>query len=148
MTMDKNADQGGCWPLMSFGFAFFFFGVIVVFIQISGEPKTGGVLLWILAAILLVPGGAGIYGAWRIRKRTKADRHDVPDSQCGLAQASSPDHPVPVEQPPLNPGEVRCPSCGHAFVPPRVMLVTQAVTQRYGPNPAQCPKCKHIWSRK
>lgn len=43
--------------------------------------------------------------------------------------------------------EVKCPKCAHDFVPPRVLLVTQAVVDRYGPNPVQCPECKHIWSR-
>ena len=146
--MDKNVERGGCWPIMIFGLVFFFFGLMVVLGRLSGETKERGVIVWIQGALFLGLGGAGIYGAWRIRKRTKADRPDVPGSPGGLAQASSADRPVPVEQPPVNPGEVRCPSCGHAFVPPRVMFVTQAVTQRYGPNPAQCPQCKHIWSRK
>jgi hypothetical protein len=43
--------------------------------------------------------------------------------------------------------EVKCPKCAHGFVPPRVLLVTQAVVDRFGPNPVQCPECKHIWSR-
>jgi hypothetical protein len=44
-------------------------------------------------------------------------------------------------------GELSCPNCKHGFVPPRVLMVTQAVVDRYGPNPVQCPECKHIWSR-
>jgi len=47
----------------------------------------------------------------------------------------------------LEPGEVRCPRCGHTFVPPRITVVSQDIIARYGPKPAQCPSCKHIWSR-
>jgi hypothetical protein len=43
--------------------------------------------------------------------------------------------------------EVACPVCGHRFTPPRITLATQAVIAQYGPNPVQCPTCKHIWSR-
>lgn len=48
---------------------------------------------------------------------------------------------------PAVPTEVTCPGCGHAFMPPRIMMVTQAVVAKYGPNPVQCPKCQRIWSR-
>ena len=43
-------------------------------------------------------------------------------------------------------GAINCPACGHGFTPPRITLATQAVIARYGPNPVQCPKCRHIWS--
>ena len=41
--------------------------------------------------------------------------------------------------------EVSCPSCGHKFVPPRVIVAPQAIYDKYGPNPVQCPNCKHVW---
>ena len=55
---------------------------------------------------------------------------------------------TPSEKGQVKQDETRCPSCGHRFAPPRITLVTQAVVDRYGPNPVQCPNCKHIWSRK
>jgi hypothetical protein len=44
-------------------------------------------------------------------------------------------------------GEVKCPSCGHKFMPPRITIITQEQLDRYGPNPVKCSKCNHIWSR-
>ena len=44
-------------------------------------------------------------------------------------------------------GEVKCPACGRIFTPPRITLASQDVIARYGPNPTQCPDCRHIWSR-
>ena len=43
-----------------------------------------------------------------------------------------------------------CPSCGHRFEYPRnpIIFVLQAVIDKYGPNPVQCPNCRHIWSQK
>ena len=94
--MDKQTTQrDGCWPIMVYGLVSFFFGIMVVFIQLSGEPKTGGVLLWILAAVLLIPGGAGMYGAWRVRKQGKT---------TGLEQEKS--GPRPAVKPPAKPKPV------------------------------------------
>lgn len=52
---------------------------------------------------------------------------------------------TPATPPPIV--ETSCPACGHKFMPPRILMVTQAVVARYGPNPVQCPECKNIWSR-
>jgi hypothetical protein len=83
--------QGGCIA-MAGSSIFFFFGVMIFFVQLSGEPKTGGILLWMLAALLLVLGGAGIYGGWRVRKQGKA---------IGLEQEES--DPRPASKPPAKP---------------------------------------------
>ena len=45
-------------------------------------------------------------------------------------------------------GKVRCPSCEHSFEPPRITLTHQAIIDRYGPYPIQCPNCRHVWSQK
>jgi hypothetical protein len=91
MNMDKNTMQGGCIAMVGSSI-FFFFGVMTFFIQLSGEPKTGGILLWMLAALLLVLGGAGIYGGWRVRKQGKA---------TGLEQEKA--GPRPTGKPPAKP---------------------------------------------
>lgn len=41
--------------------------------------------------------------------------------------------------------ETYCPSCGHVFERPDIIFTTEALVKEYGPEPVQCPNCKHIW---
>jgi hypothetical protein len=43
-------------------------------------------------------------------------------------------------------GETICPSCGHKFKRPAIMVLTEADLKKYGRNPVQCPRCGHIWN--
>ena len=131
---EKNYLPIGCLgALCLFGGLFIALGVL------SGEVKKNISAQWVLVVLLLVLGGAGLFGAWEIRKREKA-------AGSAVRPASSVPSPS-TDQPPLAPKEVSCPSCGYTFVPPRIMLVTDAVVKRFGPKPVQCPHCRHIWSR-
>lgn len=50
------------------------------------------------------------------------------------------------EKEPKKQKEIRCPSCGHRFAKPSIIIATQAVIDKYGPNLVRCPKCQHIYS--
>jgi len=136
-----SADKPGkaYLPIGCLGALFLLFAAFIILGVLSGEVKNSLTAQWVLAILLIVLGGGGLAIAWKIRNTEKANRPVV---------RSAPVSPVvPPPSPPLAPGEVLCPSCGHAFVPPKVLLVTEAVTKRYGPNPVQCPQCRNIWSR-
>jgi hypothetical protein len=138
MRANTNKSEKNYLPFGCLGALCFFGGLFIALGALSGEVKKDRGAVWTLVVLLLVIGGAGLFAAWKVRKQGKSAK---PVVRPAPAPAS------PADQPALAPGEVRCPSCSHVFVPPRIMLVTEAVSKRFGPNPVQCPKCKHIWGR-
>jgi hypothetical protein len=126
-------------PIGCVGAFLFCGGIIFFFVALSGDVKKDVVGVWVLAFLLLLLGAGGLTGAWKMRKASRATQR--------AAKPSAPSPEPPVVPDALAPGEVRCPRCGHVFVPPRIMLVTDAVARQYGKNPAQCPQCRHIWGR-
>lgn len=47
--------------------------------------------------------------------------------------------------PSADPRERACPACGHHFRRPDIVITTEAVARKYGPNAEQCPRCNHLW---
>jgi len=97
-------------------------------------------ICWIIGGILGLPLGlvmliGGIKLGKQVQVQADADPGSAPIPEAKPAANSAPS------------GSINCPACGHGFTPPRITLATQAVIARYGPNPVQCPSCKHIWSR-
>ena len=45
----------------------------------------------------------------------------------------------------LDMDNVKCPSCGHVFRPPRSPIVKTSTYKEFGGVPFQCPKCKYTW---
>ena len=125
-------------PFGCIGALLFSLGTFIGLVILSDAVTSDGAG-WLLVAVLIVLGAAGLVVAWKMRQAAKAKQ------RARARKSPTPPPPAALEE--LAPGEVRCPSCGHVFVPPRVMLVTEAVAQRYGKNPVQCPQCNHIWGR-
>lgn len=152
MSADTNKSPKDYLPFGCLGALCFFFGLFIALYALSGEVKKDKGAVWVLVVLLLGLGGAGLFAAWKVWKKEKAARpkarSEAPTpSARPIARPITPT-PSPIASlPPPPPGEVRCPSCGHVFVPPRITLTTHAITARYGPKPVQCPECKHIWGR-
>ncbi|MDI1337931.1 MAG: hypothetical protein PSU94_17255 [Lacunisphaera sp.] len=95
-------------------------------------------ICWIVGGILGLPLGlVMLIGGLKLGKTAPVEPASRPS-------------PVPEAKPTVSTvpaGAISCPACGHGFTPPRITMATQAVIDRYGPNPVQCPGCKHIWSR-
>jgi hypothetical protein len=122
--------------------------VVEAFDEVSAKVATGIVptnRLTIKGVRLLAEGSKGFLGIGRKPNQYAVELVEHVPATVEITYKTPASIAAKIRK--LEAGEIACPRCGHPFVPPRMTVTTHAIIAKYGPNPTQCPSCKHIWSR-